>query len=370
MNASTISRLLASIAVVILSVALNLHGPTASAAPGGGDKLPYFKVFGGDVKVGGAYNTTKDSADCSSFGSYYQSSTNVPATPGAGGIYAYAKDNGVNSAGGASGDYGVFATGPVEGNSASKYGFYSAGALAAGPGNTKKNLLTFTDTISGTAWGGNFDGSGPNLTNCIPDYYDLKVANASAGWPGLGGAAGTYLVNGNYTLSGGAVTTNQTLIVNGSVTISSNITYSAGAAADAVPKFELIAKGDIYVLPAVSRLDGFYVAQPTNTSSTDGIIWTCQDPAANPNKVSIWFNTNCTNKLTINGAISARQVNLMREQGDVNNGSAKTNEGPGSNNVAEEINYIPAMVIGGSFEGQTNNSKFKVDQVINLPPVF
>jgi hypothetical protein len=363
MRASSLSRLVVSVIVCCASLVLSLNSNGAAAA-GSGTK-PYFKVFGGDVFAGGAFNTVPTSSNCTGFANYYQSDQSAA---GAGGIYAYSKDSGANSAGGASGQYGVFALGPIEGNSGSQYGFYSAGALANG--STAKDYLTFSNTTGGGVWGGNFDGNGgANLTHCIPDYYDMKKTSPTAGFPGFGSVAAgqQYAASGSpYQLDGGNVNTKFTLFVSGSVYINSDITYNAGATEDNVPKFALVVKGNIYVAPGVHRLDGLYIAQPTNTSSNDGIIWTCHDTDLS-NNLSVWFNQNCGSKLTVNGAVVARQLNLMRVNGDV--AGAAANEAAGSGNIAEEINYVPSMVIGGPFFSQ-NFTPYKVNSVINLPPVF
>ena len=360
---------------------------------------PYFKVYGGDVSSGGWFGnsgcTTSNYQDPLYTGSSGNDSRN-------GGILTYANQsasNPANSAGGASGQYGVFALGQVD-NTAASDGFYSDSALSSAT-STGKSLLTFANTTGG--WGGLFElgtGSGNSYAglrqnSCVPDYYSRMPSTATV--KTTSDTLGSYLntsdnysvtvPSGNiYDLTGGTnltvnAGTHTTLYVSGNVYIGSNITYSLDTATD-VPKFALVVKGSIYIAPNVTELDGFYVAQPaTNNASTvdadDGDIWTCHPN--NTNQLDYrYVADNCQAQLVINGALAAKQVNLMRVKGDVANAPTNGSEdsvsgGTASSNIAEIINYTPEMAIGGSFFSSTNSSSaglLPIDSVLSLPPAF
>ncbi len=335
-----------------------------------GASQPYFKAFGADVMAGGWF---KSGTSCNNAPSGPYQEPNYSAAPDqrAGGIMTYVN----TTKGGASSQYGAFALGQVEGNPGNNYGFYSAGNLGA------QKALTFANT---TGWGGFYEGS-ILQANCIPDYYNQKLALAttqpanSGSFPGASGAytgaaagATPFSVNSSdVTIAAGAKIT---LFVKGNVYIGHNISYASDTA-DNATKFSLIALGNIYIDPAVTRLDGLYIAQPATStvSADDGAIWTCH-PNNNANPLtSDYILASCGNKLTINGALIAKQVNFLRINGDVSSASGGEESVAGANasgNIAEIINYIPEMVVGGPFFNSNSNTSLKVESLVNLPPVF
>ncbi|HEU5004989.1 MAG TPA: hypothetical protein VFT49_02815 [Candidatus Saccharimonadales bacterium] len=368
-----LNRLLLSGLASLLLVATMSFGATASA-----DTVTksYFKSFGSDVFIGGAFNTSTKGNSCNA---NYQYAT--ASNPNDGGVFAFAKDNGGKAAGGASSQYGAIALGPVQGNAGSSIGFYSGGAQA---GSVSHSYTTFANTASGSSWGGGFEGNVPQ-SSCIPDYYDLKIPKSptALGAGGLPGAptTGSYSATGSpYHLDdGGAVNiaagVQVTVFVNGPVYITHNITYTLDKV-DNVPKFALIAKGSIYIDPSVSELDGVYISQPatSNFASDDGNIWTCHGATSDQVLYSYpAFLTACSNKLTVNGAFIAKQVILTRINGDVTGASTgEDNLGGalGSGNIGEVINYSPAMIMGGPFFNPSTTNTYKVESVTSLPPIF
>jgi hypothetical protein len=351
-------------------------------APVYADQKPYFKTFGSDVMSGGWYmnNGVCDTATTSN----YQDPLTSGGSVNTGGVQAYALSSGSNAAGGASSQFATFALGVIEGNSASSYGFYSDGVS---PGSAY-NGLNFADS---PGWGGTFQGS-VRQSHCIPDYYS-KLPSSAVSIGSLTSATST----GAYTASGvgspfavtgtgdGADVTiaagnTITIYVNGNAYIDRNIVYQLDQATN-VPKFALVALGSIYVDPAVTRLDGLYVAQAdpsvANPVTADtGVIWDCHPDNTTP-MLYTYPTVNCRNKLTMkNGAMIAKQINLLRVNGDV--ASANTSEDTlstayTSNNIGEVINYSPAMVIGGPFFNSSSSgssNEIKTDSVISLPPVF
>lgn len=365
---------------------------------------PYFKTFGADVMTGGWFYENGYCVDSPS--SNYQDpkyplnpTDGINQSPTNGGILSYAKDNGVHSAGGASSQYAAITAGGVEGDNTKTYGFYSAGALAAtGPPPTVKSLLSFANSgISNPSlWSGLFEGS-IRQTNCIPDYYSKILTSgatllpSSLPTPASSGTFSSY----NYSRdagptvwelnSGGVSTINPntsvTVYIKGNVYIGNNIQYAAYSANN-VPKFALVVEGSIYIAPSVTRLDGVYIAQPlpdpgrpNGPVTTDtGNIWTCHDATTNSAQYNYSSVGTCANPLVVYGALIAKQVMLMRTKGDIAGAStAEDNLGTaiGNVNVAEIINYTPAMVIGGPFfDNSSTNNIPEVDSLISLPPVF
>ncbi|HEX5447800.1 MAG TPA: hypothetical protein VFW90_01200 [Candidatus Saccharimonadales bacterium] len=364
---SLVNRL--TISVVACGLCLVVAASVSVARAASSATQPYFKVYGGSVVVGGAFSD-KNATGCAT--NYQYSASGSSAT--AGGIYAFAKSG--SGLGGASTEYDAYATGPVDHNSSDNYGFYTSAITS--PGNSDHNLLTFANTATGGVWGGYFDGSVPQ-SDCIPDYFDNQQSDPQAksgDISSLNGLSGQYLyknsgiTNINGTLNVDA-NQNLTLFIDGDVHIGSNITYAGSYSASQVPKFALVVRGNIYVGPSVSQLDGLYIAQPQSPSDTaNGVLWTCHDNSTDQSPAATWFASNCASKLTINGAVIARQINLMRLKGDVNAAAATVNEASSSGNIAEVINYDPSMVIGGGFFHSQSAPTYKVDSVISLPPVF
>lgn len=345
----------------------------------------YFKAFGADVMAGGWFI---NSSSCgTSVGSNYQdpsySTPGYTADDRTGGILAYAKESGGgNPTGGASSQYAAFASGSIEGSDANSYGFYSAGARA---GTVTRTYLTFSNFNSTSSfWGGKFDG-GVRQSHCIPDYYSKRPNPPPPGIGTLSSStpSGIYAASAgagsNYSLTSADVNiapgTEITIYVNGNVYIPNNIRMTLDKENNA-PKFSLVARGNIYVDAAVSQLDGLYIAQPaTNDAQTpsrdDGNIWTCHPN--DTNQLLYTYAGNCTGKLVINGALIAKQVNFMRTNGDVvgaNNSEDSLSNALSSGNIAETVNFTPAMVIGGPFFNVPPPSGLPVDSIISLPPVF
>lgn len=384
---------------ILPAILLYCLGVVFAATPALADNnRAYFKTYGSDVMSGGWF---ANGAACdTSTTSNYQDPTfsnaglGIGTNANSGGILAFAKTDGAgNSAGGASSQYGALSLGAVDGDSASGAvkGFYTGGAQAAG-GAKAFNYLTFANT---SGWGGNFDGS-VRQSNCIADYYSKLPASATAKTTGdqlnsFYNTSGTYNISTvaagtNYNLVSGPVAipdgVKVSLFVNGNVYIGSNITYAGGNNANSIPKFALVVKGSIYIDPSVTRLDGFYIAQPSSVTAassvnTDtGIIWTCHPNDQAPFDYTYPATGAChTNSLVINGAVVAKQVNFLRTKGDIS--SANTSEdtlagGTGSSNIAEIINYTPQMFMGGGFFTTTSNtaSGLPIDSIFSLPPVF
>lgn len=380
--------------VLFLSIFMGL-GSVAFA-----DNKPYLKSFGADVRTGGWFDSVNKACSTSSSSNYQDSSfanSDFPLDANSvynGGIVTYAsQDSSGNPAGGSSSQYGALSLGAINGTgSPDGTGFYSAGALSA-----SKNFLSFANTNASYPWGGVFEAGIRDLNSCIPDYYStMDPANTSA-LPGNlrplfqnGSSGGTF----NATAAAGtsldlfagsgagampAINPDKRIViyVSGDVYISKNIVYDSSANVDHVPKFMLIVKGSIYVDPAVTQLDGFYIAQPASdtaiaVNSDTGIFWSCHP--ADTAKLDYTFAAQfCGSKLVINGAIVAKQVMFMRTNGDLG-GSSRAEDALGNpkNNVAEVINYTPQMIVNGAFTitDPSLSRALPIDSIFSLPPAF
>lgn len=361
---------------------------------------PYFKAYGGDVFAGGWF---RDGINCA-IGDTYQDDRYVPpADPVSnlnGGIHAYAKTDGSGalSEGGSSVEFAAFALGLIDGPSPAEEGFYSSSALAP---TVNKTRLSFANMPPSAGWGGLFQGS-TRQSHCIPDYFGTKQDSPDPIPGNLGSLDdGQYLASSpdvyRLVADGSPQTIDHdkkvTVFIDGNTYIGSNIEYQNGYREDNVPKLAIVVKGNLYIGPGVSRLDGVYVAQPrdNNPAAVDaqqGVIWTCHPDNNNP-VPDDYPNNNCRSRLLVNGALIAKQINLMRIQGDI--GGASNGESAlcgaavksplppvpkrfainiACNNVAEVINYGPEMIMGGPFFNSPTNRTTRVQSLISLPPVF
>jgi hypothetical protein len=375
--------------ILALAIATVPAGKALAACSDLSPCKPYFKAFGSDVFAGGWFIDT-GTCDTSSSSSYQDAQT--PLSGGlAGGILAYTSPPGSASVGGASSQYGGFALGGIEGDPATFRGFYSNGANSAtvsGP-----STLTFAND-NNLPWGGNFQGD-IRQSHCIPDYFSKKPLsgvttidtdglqnNMLSGIYGASPPSGTiFRLDGS---EGGANTTitieldrDITIYVDGPVYIRNNIVYRSGFTESNVPKLTLVAKGSIYIDYRVTQLDGLYIAQPRNTSTpvTDdtGIIWTCHGNNTDA-LTSSWLLSNCGSRLVFNNAaLIAKQIHFTRIPGHV--AFACKQEDVLSNalacsNIAEIINYSPAMVIGGEFFNPSNTAPLDIESLVSLPPTL
>ena len=341
------------------------------------DTKPYFKAYGADTFSGGWFNA--DAVACDPGGPYYQ----APVLSGTtnyhkGGTMAFADvDSGRK---GASSEFAAISLGLIEGANANKYGFYSH------PSSGYKDLsfANFTSLTVNSYWGGILAGSAPQA-HCAPDYFSTKQ-NSSTIDKSINSASvdiatldsKQYLITPSGILSintSGLIGANKrtTVFVDGNVFISSNITYANRSTytADTAPKLTLVVRGSVYVAPDVSQLDGLYIAQPKTSSpnpdtADTGVIWTCHTNDTNA-PTDAFISLACRNKLTVNGAFIAKQVNLLRANGDI--ATAANGEASSSGNIAEVFNFTPEMVTGGSFFNQPSSAS-KIQSLISLPPVF
>jgi hypothetical protein len=263
---------------------------------------PYTHFFGSDVNAGGGFG-------------------NGCTTDTTGGIYTFTRDSGGNPNGNGSGtQFGAQALGIIE-------GFGSANLRTSSP--TGLRGLTFANSSPATAgWSPDAPRLGGNLglsSYCLPDYYGAKPAGLTAQPSGNinidepdNAGSNPKLYNGPVTINnvskiGNAA--NEAIYVNGDVYIRNNITYTGAGSWSSItqiPSLYVVATGNIYIDPGVTRLDGIYIAEP-NSSGTGGIINTCVSITPfHIYKVSELGGGICDSQLTVNGAFVADKLFLDR----------------------------------------------------------
>jgi hypothetical protein len=287
-------------------------------------KQPYFRAYGGDVVVG------RDVIDQS----------NCPAVSNAS-IRAFTKEISPNQWAGAGSQFAARATDIID-------GFMSASMHSgAGAANRRApNSLSFGSFVSdsGVMRPISFPAEKPGNDQtahfrCIPDYVDF--AQEYEGTQTLPAPAE---LNGETIDSGIKV-----VFVDGDVTITDNITIKSTGwtSLNEIPRFFLIATGNITIRSGVSVLDGVYVS--------GGTITTCQAASME----------DCNTKLTVNGSMISKNINLLRTAGDL--GTAIANEGPDAD-IAEVFNFTPETLL--ALPNPNPDTIDPLDALVGLPPVF
>lgn len=386
---------------------------------------PYFKVFNSDVSAGGGFNSGQGSNNCSVADPNYYSSSAIKAfansdnssTPSS--VYGAV----VQRRMGSSVEFAAFALGAISGNTANNLGFYSgpqfssSGSLTHGAqtppyASNFTNPLTFGNTsneTSANSWGGKFGN-----VHCIPDWYGVysdglnintsaphaityDLNNSADNLPGnnnrigIWGDTGVKILDGLHVAdipnSNTVIKNRRTVVVLGDAYIQTNIisdpNWHWSSAAPNPPQLAIIVKGDIFIDPSVTRLDGILVAQYRQAAPAQtGIIATCGFPFRDATAVEV--TTVCNQQLTISGSLIASQVKLLRSFGSLSAATAATDPrfappqpiGEWYGNTpytAEIINYTPQLKMGAPFFDDDNSgssSSFTIDSVLNLPPVL
>ncbi len=236
--------------------------------------------------------------------------------------------------------------------------------------------LSFANTILfGSLFGGSLaDGIIP----CPTDYYDT-LKNVTPDPIVLTIASGTidtktaWFSNGALTITTPfgtppiALGKRPIIYVNGDAYIAGNIKLAGGATTiDDMPNFYLVVKGNIYIAPGVSQLDGVYVAQP-DSAGNRGKIYTCAFPDLLPNtwrppNATNELNTICKSTLTVKGAFIAKELKLYRSIGTLS-----------ANTPAETFNASPATWLAtpcAISESCTPGGNAGYDAITSLPPIL
>jgi len=301
---------------------------------------PYARAYGGDVSAGNGLDS--GSGACA---------TNAQAA-----VVGWNRGS-ANGYAGAGAQFAVMAINQINDFST---------ALGNSGGATTPSGLAFANTTTG---GSNFGGSFGSMP-CIQNYYGTMPGSVLALPASVSSmVSGSYAGAGPVTLGGGSIVNPNnriTVYINGDVFISSNITYSGSWSVGSMPLFRLIVRGNIIIDNDVSQLDGLYIAQ--QNGATGGTIYTCgvnssgttPFPPTDPT-----FYSQCSHqKLTVNGAFIANQVQLGRTIGTLSKATAGETDAAGS--AAEAFNYSPIMWI----PQPSNSSNNGYDAITTLPPVL
>lgn len=340
--------------IVLAALLLVVH-----AIPVFADSKPFFISQNGSIFAGGGFEP-----NCVAGTPPYQAPNYTNDTDRYnGGILAFANVGG--SRDGAHSNLDAMALGLIEGGGSDR-GFYS--------GRSGQSDLSLANVDSaaypqGAAyWGGMLDGSDTRRNHCIPDYYSTKRVGTQQNRNNINLSEndGQYQITQALTTFNGGTVNNDadgkklTYFIDGDLYIRGDIDYPSYTEAQ-VPKLAIVVKGNIFVDPGVRNLDGWYIAQPDG--GNEGAFWTCHDGnPSNAQPVDTWVRSNCDNPLMVNGAVTARQVNLLR----VNSQAGRTIP----STPAETFTYTPAMVIGGPFFNQPPSVGDGIQSLISLPPVF
>ncbi len=293
---------------------------------------PYFRVYGGDLSAG--------NPQPGSCGSAIKAGIVGWNTEAAGGY------------GGAGVQYAALALDKIY-DVATNLGNASS-AVSAPSG------LAFANTATSApgSFGGNF-GASPVLP-CMPDYYGTPSGTGLPASHPLASLNGPYVATGPVTFGNDTLAAGQKTIiyVNGDVVINGNITYLSNWTVNKIPLLEVIAKGNIYIDGGVKQLDGTYIAQ-------GGTIYTCAAGTTPVAPSSSSFFSSCNNRLVVNGAFIAQQVQLLRTNGSL--GGSSATEPNTSTNISETFNYGPAFWIPQPTLGPTSTD---YDSITSLPPIL
>lgn len=318
----------------------NEFGDTGSASASSCQHVfnrPYLRAYGADVMAGNV---------CGGSGND---------------IRAYI--SGRNGKTGSGGQLGVFSLGSID-------GFISASLRYTLAQPRPNKGLTFANT-GPSSFGGDF-GAGV----CPSDYFAGRD-NTAPNLPSSGSlatvrnSAGKFNANGPITfVNGGSQTRQKAIYVQGDVYINGNITYAntgSYGSVETIPRFTLIASGNIYISRSVSQLDGTYVA--------GGKISTCANAAGSYSTAQLW-NLCRGNRLTINGAFIAPVVDFLRSRGSLRD--SRTNDDNATRNNAGEIFiYSPELYLAqllGESTGSSGGSQIyqpkSYDAITTLPPIL
>ena len=309
--------------------------------------LPYLKLYGGDTLAGAGFN---------------QGETTCTPTPGATLLgynrqphlsnFGLSLGTGTQLAAYAFGQIQEFGSGQVRNN--------------LNPATESVKRLTFansspsTSNYATTTFGGGLSPTGNTL--CAPDYYGTPTAPLPTN---------STLPNATYP-SPIPANADVSVYVNGNLRITNNIQFSSTtySSIEEIPSYRVIVRGNIYIDPGVTHLDGIYIAQPTPSSpTTTGRIYTCAPTDNNPPTLAE-MNTTCrtAERLTINGAILAQQFKPTRSLGSRSNAEPTDRYNttyPAGRGPAELIIFSPEVWLTS---GPTSSGEF--DAIQALPPVL
>ncbi len=297
-------------------------------------RKPYFQVYGGDA-MAGVYQADS-TASCQTSANAGFSAWNLFGQP-------ESTDYGVSFQNVGSGtEMATFALGKI----------YHFGSSLYSNSNPRFRSFANDDTSANTSfglYGGTF--------GALPVNCDFVGSND-------GSTVTTITGNANSTTLPTSIAngTHQTIVVTGDVYLSQNITYASTSwsGQSDIPSFKLVVLGgNLYLSPAVHRLDGVYIVE--RNSGAGGYIYTCGTSSHTRVGAANRFSS-CNTPLTVYGAFAAKHIFLDRTRGTLND--ASSSETYSSNNAAETFVYSPEVWIANTF----NTSNVDYTSINGLPP--
>jgi hypothetical protein len=316
--------------------------------------LPYFNVTGGDIATGAGMSTGSAGGAGSPAGG---SSCAVSADSEAGVV---SWNRGASGGyGGAGTNYAALALNHLQGFVSGQGSHYQPSGLALANTGTDAKGHSIVQ-LNNSLYGGGFGG-----LSCVPDYYAHATNPKPNGFhlnPGSLAAYGAQASGGKAVIPNGK---HITVYVDGDAYIDSNILFGGsasgyGSSLSDIPSFVLVAKGNIYISPSVTRLDGLYVAEPRGGSGSDGVIYDCSQGSSPVPFSSSHYYATCKKPLDVYGAFISGQLWLQRTGGTYTTGQA-----------AESFHFSPEVWIGAPFNSQLNGGVNETyDAITSLPPVL
>lgn len=297
---------------------------------------PYFKVYGGDVSVGKGMGTSCVANTSARIASWQR-------------------------------PYG----GPFHVGSGSQLAAFALGSItdfASGQERYTESRKNLTFANSGGAGDATYGGGlNPAQLPCAAEYWAATPAGSAVPAAFNPSHQGVFRSGGSTTVSvnpGGIGTGRDvTVYVNGDAYISSNITYQSTnyGNIDDIPSFRLIVRGNIYVAPDVTELNGLYVAT--------GRFYTCGRQYGPPTQAQLVGQCQ-TNRLTVYGAVIADAIKLNRTGGTLRQADLAEAWNPdhyatGPAGPAERFIYTPELWLTSQFTTGGDAGTYR-----NLPPVL
>ncbi len=346
---------------------------------------PLVKIYHGDISVGGRFGSHTTGSACLK--------DNLTSPTPAAAIYAHVRAEGEGSYG-SSAEYGVYGRGIIE-------GFYSKFKRGQDPPPDPKEL-TFANNGT-TLWGGGWGGP----LRCMPNYWrevdkkldahdppspeiDLGIELTRAGIQNtrklyVPRAKKFTITNTTDPIVDLDLELKTTIYVKGDLYINANIINENEelTTQNQIYLIYLIVKGNIFIASDVTRIDAVLIAMPSDEDhSKKGRIYTCYIEGLTDSTDStldihsydtlidkdamVVEDTNqlheqeCRQRLTVNGALIARQVHLGRV----------TDPDTPDGRITEEINLLPEYFIGTPQLPPHSDWFYKSDSITTLPINF
>ena len=354
---------------------------------------PLFKVYHSDLSIGGLFGIGSQSKACRNMKLTNNNDTD---------LYANGPDRDSVGSPGSSSEFALYARGEVN-------SFYSGLERGHSPPDTATVARKLTFANSNSPWGGKWGGA----LRCMPNYWrraeelkptpsDIQLSSGATTFHNkerlfVPPTAGLDKVELSTTILPPAdLGLKATIYIDGDLIIRNDIRNDNGAldTFNQINQIYLIVKGDILIDPTVSRIDAVLVAMPSNydtkpqpSTFAKGRIYTCyvEDNGKGVNlstEVSIDLHSHhatqktktepeldeenrgyarqCSqHKLTINGALIARQIRLGR-----------TIDPASLDVVREEINLLPEYFISIPLLPAHSDWFYGSDSITILPTNF